>query len=70
MISQVIISVVQELMNWRFAGALSVVLLAAAGIVFHLYDRLLGVSTLFGSAAAEIGSRRHRGLIGRAFIGS
>jgi putative spermidine/putrescine transport system permease protein len=71
MISQVIISVVQELMNWRFAGALSVVLLAAAGIVFYLYDRLLGVSTLSGSAAAEIGSRRRRGLIGRAgaFIG-
>ena len=33
MISQIIISVVQELLNWRFAGSLSVVLLAAAAIV-------------------------------------
>jgi putative spermidine/putrescine transport system permease protein len=50
MISQVIISVVQELLNWRFAAALSVVLLAASAIVFFLYDRLLGMSTLSGGA--------------------
>jgi putative spermidine/putrescine transport system permease protein len=48
MISQVIISVIQELLNWRFAGALSVVLLAVSGVVFYLYDRLLGMSTLSG----------------------
>ncbi len=65
MISQVIISVVQELLNWRFAGALSVVLLAAAGLVFYLYDRLLGLSTLSGGAGAETGSQRRRGLIAR-----
>ena len=71
MISQVIISVVQELMNWRFAGALSVVLLVAAGMVFYLYDRLLGISTLSGGTAAETASHRRPGLIGRAgaFIG-
>jgi putative spermidine/putrescine transport system permease protein len=51
MISQVIITVIQELLNWRFAGALSLVLLAAAGLVFYLYDRLLGMSTLSGGAA-------------------
>jgi putative spermidine/putrescine transport system permease protein len=51
MISQVIITVVQELLNWRFAAALSVVLLVAAGVVFYLYDRLLGLSTLSGGAA-------------------
>ena len=66
MISQVIISVVQELMNWRFAGALSVMLLIAAGIVFYLYDRLLGISTLSGAAAADTGSQQRRGLIARA----
>ena len=66
MISQVIISVIQELMNWRFAGALSVVLLVAAGIVFYLYDRLLGISTLSGGGAAEAGSQRRPGLIARA----
>src|SRR5215831_3287651 len=50
MISQIIISVVQELLNWRFAGSLSVVLLATALFVFYLYDRLLGLSTLSGGA--------------------
>jgi putative spermidine/putrescine transport system permease protein len=62
MISQVIITVVQELLNWRFAAALSVVLLVAAGIVFWLYDRLLGLSTLSGGAqAAELAGREGRG---------
>lgn len=65
MISQVIISVVQELMNWRFAGALSVVLLAAAGIVFYLYDRLLGISTLSGGAAADTALQRRPALMAR-----
>ena len=51
MISQVIISVIQELMNWHFAGALSLVLLVAAAVVFYLYDRLLGMSTLSGEVA-------------------
>ena len=67
MISQTIIVVVQELMNWRFAGALSVVLLAAAGLVFYLYDRLLGMSTLSGgAAAADLAGRAGRGLVARA----
>ncbi|MBV9014293.1 MAG: ABC transporter permease subunit, partial [Alphaproteobacteria bacterium] len=71
MISQVIISVVQELMNWRFAGALSVVLLVAAGIVFYLYDRLLGISTLSGGSEARLDTQRRPGLIARAaaFVG-
>jgi putative spermidine/putrescine transport system permease protein len=65
MISQVIISVVQELLDWRFAGALSVVLLAASGIVFFLYDRLLGMSTLSGGAAPADLVGRSGGIIGR-----
>ncbi|MDQ2762458.1 MAG: ABC transporter permease, partial [Pseudomonadota bacterium] len=52
MIAQVIIEVIQELLNWRFAAALSVVLLAASAIVFYVYDRLLGISTLSGGDAA------------------
>lgn len=56
MISQVIISVLLELMNWRFAGALSVVLLLAAMLVFYLYDRLLGVATLSGGGRADASS--------------
>lgn len=64
MIAQVIISVIQELMNWRFASALSVLLLAVSGLVFFLYDRLLGMSTLSGSAAVPGG--RGGGMVGRA----
>jgi putative spermidine/putrescine transport system permease protein len=52
MISQVIISALLELMNWRFAGALSLVLLIAAMLVFVLYDRVLGVATLSGGSAS------------------
>ncbi|MFI4987507.1 MAG: ABC transporter permease subunit [Alphaproteobacteria bacterium] len=73
MISQVIIEVIQELMNWRFAGALSLVLLAAAALVFYLYDRILGMSTLSGGAsAAERTSARRGGNIlslGGAWLG-
>ncbi len=66
MISQVIISVVQELLNFPFAGALSVLLLAAAAIVFYLYDRLLGMSTLSGGASAsELAAHGHKSAIGR-----
>lgn len=64
MIAQVIISVIQELLNWRFASALSVLLLAVAGVVFLLYDRLLGISTLSG--AASEGGGRGGGAVGRA----
>ena len=51
-ITQIIIEQVQELLNWSFAGAVSVLLLAAALAVFVIYDRLLGLSTLAGGAAA------------------
>ena len=57
MISQVIIIQVQDLLNWSFAGALSVVLLASALLIFILYDRLLGVSTLSGEARASTGRK-------------
>ena len=67
MLAQIIISVIQELMDWRFAGALSVVLLAASGIIFLLYDRVLGISTLSGGgAAAGQASDARRGMLGRA----
>lgn len=64
MISQVIIIQVQDLLNWSFAGALSVVLLAAALLIFILYDRMLGVSTLSGEARAGAGRKTFLGRIG------
>jgi ABC-type spermidine/putrescine transport system permease subunit I len=72
MISQVIISVIQELLNFPFAGALSVLLLVATAIVFYLYDRLLGMSTLSGGASAsEIAAHGSKSTIGRVggFVG-
>jgi putative spermidine/putrescine transport system permease protein len=48
MIAQLVISTILELFNVHFAGALSVVLLACAIVVFLLYDRLVGLSTLGG----------------------
>jgi ABC-type spermidine/putrescine transport system permease subunit I len=54
MITQVIITIMQELMNWGLAGALAVVLFVAAGGVFYLYDRLIGLDTLSGGAGTGV----------------
>jgi putative spermidine/putrescine transport system permease protein len=51
MIAQLVISAILELFNVHFAGALSVVLLACSIVVFLLYDRLVGLSTLGGGDA-------------------
>ncbi|MBL8669557.1 MAG: ABC transporter permease subunit [Alphaproteobacteria bacterium] len=58
MITQVIIEQVQDLMNWSFGGAVSMLLLVSALFVFWLYDRALGMSTLAGgSPASQVGDR-------------
>jgi putative spermidine/putrescine transport system permease protein len=71
MIAQVIISIIQEVLNWRFASALAVLLLAATALVFLLYDRILGLSTLSGGGGSDSGIVRSPGLLGRlgALIG-
>ncbi len=53
MIAQLVIASILELFNVHFAGALSVLLLACAVVVFLLYDRLVGLSTLGGGDAAR-----------------
>lgn len=65
MISQVIISTLLELMNWRFAGALALVLLVVAMLVFYLYDRLLGVATLSGEGSAAANGAGRAGPVSR-----
>lgn len=50
MLTQLIIDQVQEYLNWPFAGALSLLLLVAALLVFWVYDYLIGLSALAGSA--------------------
>jgi len=53
MLSQVIITQIQELLNWRFASALSVLLLIATLAVFIVFDRLAGISSIAGQVRAD-----------------
>jgi putative spermidine/putrescine transport system permease protein len=57
MITQLIIDQVQQTLNWGFAGAISVLLLAVVFVVFWIYDRLLGLSTMTGAAGAPRAGR-------------
>ncbi len=65
MVAQVIIQQIEELLNWNFAGAVAVLLLAVTFITFFVYDRLFGLSSLSGSAAMALEEGR-QGLISRA----
>lgn len=51
MLTQLIIEQVQQTMNWGFAGAISVLLLITVLLVFAVYDRVLGLSTMTGAAS-------------------
>ncbi|NMM82732.1 ABC transporter permease [Acidovorax sp. SRB_14] len=51
MITQLIIEQVQQLLNWGFAGAISVLLLIVVLAVFGLYDKMLGLSTMTGASS-------------------
>ena len=61
MLAQLIITQVQELLNWSFAGALSAMMLAAALVSCVVYDRVFGLSTIAGGAA-QVGTGRIRDL--------
>ncbi len=65
LIAQVIITQIEELMNWGFAGAVSVLLLGATLAVFFLYDQLFGRSTLTGVQVASKPGPARPGMIGR-----
>lgn len=56
MITQIIIDQIQQTLDWKFAGAISVLLLAVVLLVFAAYDRLVGLSTVAGGQDAA-----HRG---------
>ena len=55
MITQIIIDQVLQTLNWGFAGAISVLLLTVVLIVFAIYDRLLGLSTVTGVSSGPGG---------------
>lgn len=58
MLAQLVISQVQELMNWSFAGALATMMLIAALVTCWVYDRLFGLSTVTGETSVT--DRRSR----------
>lgn len=63
MLAQLIITQVQEMLNWPFAGALAAMMLAATLLACWVYDRLFGISSISGGAAQESRGRvRNAGL--------
>jgi putative spermidine/putrescine transport system permease protein len=58
MITQLIIDQVMQALNWGFAGAISVLLLAVVLLVFLIYDRMVGLSTMAGGSSAARGPKR------------
>ncbi len=57
-IVQSIIFQVKEVLNWGFAGAIGVLLMVSVLIIFFIYDKLLGLSTLSGGDAKRTASFR------------
>lgn len=61
MITQLIIDQVQQTLNWGFAGAISVLLLVVVLLVFVLYDKVLGLSTMTGTGAPRAATAKPQG---------
>ena len=61
MITQLIIDQVMQALNWGFAGAISVLLLAVVLLVFLIYDRMVGLSTMAGGSSATRGPKHGGG---------
>lgn len=53
MITQLIIEQVLQVMNWGFAGSISVLLLVVVLAVFAIYDKVLGLSTMTGAQSTK-----------------
>jgi putative spermidine/putrescine transport system permease protein len=67
MITQVVIQQVEEMLNYPFAGAIAMLLLAMALLVFYLYDRALGMTTLAGGGTQSQQGTSEQGAMARAF---
>jgi ABC-type spermidine/putrescine transport system permease subunit I len=68
MLAQLIITQVQELLNWAFAGALAAMMLVAALVTVWLYDRLFGLSSLSGETSAQDGGPGRLRLLGLTML--
>ena len=72
MIVQLIMFQIDSMLNWGFAGAISMLLLVTVLVIFFLYDRWLGLSTLSGGTsgkAVDTGTKRKEGLGTRVGVG-
>lgn len=56
MVAQLVIQAINELFNLPYAAALSAVLLVAAILIFMLYDKLVGLSSLSGETRTRSSS--------------
>jgi len=66
MITQIIIDQIQQTLNWEFAAAVSVLLLAVVLLVFAIYDKILGLSTMAGGVSARASAGDRNGSMRRA----
>ena len=67
MIVQTIIFQIKEVLNWGFAGAIGMLLMVAVLVIFFIYDKLLGLSTLSGGEAKRASSLRENPI---GFVGA
>ncbi|MDF3855823.1 ABC transporter permease subunit [Paracoccus pantotrophus] len=58
MLAQVIITQVQELVNWAFAAVLAAMMVATALIAIWIYDQFFGLSTLTAGSSGGVGRKR------------
>ncbi|WP_242538975.1 ABC transporter permease subunit [Trinickia acidisoli] len=63
MITQLIIDQVMQALNWGFAGAISLLLLVVVLVVFLIYDRMVGLSTMTGGGDTARRPRRGQSLM-------
>ncbi|PFH28942.1 ABC transporter permease subunit [Burkholderia sp. JKS000303] len=60
MIAQLIIFQINQMLNWGFAGAISLLFILSALVIFFIYEKMFGLSTLSG------GARHADGVLARA----
>lgn len=68
-LAQLIISQIQQLLNFAFSSTLSVLLLGATFIAWLAYDRLFGMSSLSGGATVPRSQSSVLRLLGRRILG-
>lgn len=66
MITQIIIEQIIQTMNWGFAAAIAVLLLVVVLLVFVIYDRAVGLSTMTGESSNRKLRHGRKGILSQA----